>query len=78
MKMTESSLNPLGNEKILHVTKLKVFADQKLNIVIMISLNNKVESTVGRKENDVYQHYLFFPQCFPKPSLGSSKVGIVR
>ena len=30
------------------------------------------------KENSSYQHFLFFPKCFPKPSsLVSLKVGIV-
>ena len=40
-----------------------------------ISLCDRVENTVGKEENAGYQHFLPFPQCFPKPSsLGSLKV----
>ena len=60
------------------MTKLKAFADDKLNVTKMtISLFERVENTVGKEENAGYQH--FFPQFFfsrPSP-LGSSKVGIV-
>ena len=63
------------------MTKLKAFAEDKSNIVkMMISLyrNDRVESTVGKGENAGYQHFLLFPQCFPKPSsLGLLKVGTV-
>ena len=39
--------NHLQNDKILGVTKLKAFADNKLNIVkMMIPLYNRVENTV--------------------------------
>ena len=71
--------NPLPNNKILDVTKLKTFADNKVNIArMMISLLDKVENTVGKGENTGYQHFLLFLQCFPKPSsYGSLKVGIV-
>ena len=73
------SLNPLPNDKILDVTKMKAFADGKLNVArMLISLLDRVENTVGRGENAGYQHFLLFPQYFPKPSpLGLLKVGIV-
>ena len=59
------------------MTKLKAFADDKLNISkITISPCDRVENTVGKEENAGYQHFLLFPQCFPKPSLGSLKVGL--
>ena len=72
-------LNSLPKNKILDVTKLKAFAVDKLNVFeMMISLFDRVENTVGKGENAGYQHFLLFPQCFPKPSLlGSLKVGIV-
>ena len=59
--------------------QLKAFADDKLNIDKMtICLSNRVESTVGKKENAGNQHFLFFPPCFSKlSSLGSLKVWIV-
>ena len=61
------------------MTNLKAFADDKLNISERkISLCERVENTVGKEENAGYQHFLLFPQCFPKPSfLGLLKVGIV-
>ena len=44
-----------------------------------ISLFDREENTVGKGENAGYQHFLLFPQCFPKPlaSLGSLKIGVV-
>ena len=60
------------------MTILKAFADDKLNVAkITISLCDRVENTVGKEENAGYQHFLLFPQCFQKPSLGFLKVGIV-
>ena len=62
-------INSLPNDKILDMTKLKAFADDKLNVAtIMISLFDRVENTVGKGENAGYQHFLLFLQCFPKPS----------
>ena len=77
------ALNPnttkQANDKISHVTKLKAFADDKLNIAeMMICLLDQVENTVGIGENAGYQHFVLFLQCFPKPSsLGLLKVRIV-
>ena len=67
------------NGKILDVTKLKAFADDKLNVAQMtMSLSDRVENTVGKGENAGSQHFFLFPQCFPKlSSLGSLKVGRV-
>ena len=61
------------------MTILKAFTDDKLNIAKMtISLFDRVENTVGKGENAVYQHFLLFPQCFQKPSpLQAFKVRIV-
>ena len=72
-------INSLPNDKILDLTKLKAFADDKLKIAKMrISLFDRVENTVGKGENAGYQHFLLFPWCFPKPSTeGSSKVRIM-
>ena len=42
------------------------------------TLFNRVENTVKRRKCWFNQHFLLFPQCFPKPSsLGSLKVGMV-
>ena len=73
-------LNPLPNDKSFDVTKLKAFADDKLNVTKMIiSLFDKSRKRCGGKgENAGYRHFVLFPQCFPKLSfLRSLKVGIV-
>ena len=60
--------NSLPNDKILDVTKLKAFADDKLNVArMMIFVLDRVENTVGKGENAGCQHFLLFLQCFPKP-----------
>ena len=71
--------NSLPNDKFSDMTKLKAFADNKLNIAtMMISVLKRVEKTVGKEENAGYQHFLLFQQCFPKlSSLGPLKVWIV-
>ena len=43
-----------------------------------IFLFDRVENTVGKRENAWHQHFLLSPQCFPKPSsFVSLKVEIV-
>ena len=68
--------NSLSNDKILDVTKLKAFADDKISVAQMIiSVFDRLENIVGKGENAGYQHFLF-TQCFQKASfLGSLKVG---
>ena len=70
--------NSLPNNKIFDMTKLKAFADNKLNIAKMtVTLRKRVEINVAKEENAGYKHFLLFQQCFAKPSsLGSLKVGI--
>ena len=47
-----SHINSLSNNKILEVTKVKAFADNKSNIAKMtISLHDSVENTVRKGEN---------------------------
>ena len=78
-----NSLFPLFNsslnDKILGWSKVKAFADNKINS------NEKLKLVLGRIENifgkgDIagYQHFHLFPKCFQKPPFsGSLKVGIV-
>ena len=75
----DNTLNPLSYDKILDVTKLKTFADDKINVAqMMISVFDRIENNVGKGENAGHQHFLLFPQCFQKASfLESLKVGIV-
>ena len=57
------SINSLQSEKILDVTKLKAFADDKSYVAKMM-LFDRVENTVGRGEKAGYQHLFLFQQCF--------------
>ena len=74
-----NNVNSLPNDKILDWSKLKVFADDKINLTENFKFGlGRVENSVGKGENAGYQHFLLFPQCFQKPSVsGSLKVGIV-
>ena len=64
---------------MLDWTKLKAFADNKLDVSkMMISVYDWAENIVGKGENAGNQHFLLLPQCFPKFYFsGSLKVGIV-
>ena len=44
------SCNFLPNDKILHWTQLKAFADNKLDVSKMISVYDWVENIVGKRE----------------------------
>ena len=55
--------NSLPNDKILDQSKLKAFADDKIDFVeMMIYILDMVENTVGKGENAGYQHFLLFLQ----------------
>ena len=68
--------NSLPSDKILDWSKLKAFADDKLNVNEKLNFGlGRVESIVGKGENAGYLH---FPTLFSKAVfLGSLKVGIV-
>ena len=70
----------LPNAKILDMSKLKAFAGDKIDVTEKLKfVLERVENIVGKGENAGYQHFLLFPQCFPKASFsGSLKEGIVR
>ena len=71
---------PFPHDKILGQTKLKAFADNKLNVTIMIiSVFDRVENIVGKGEIARCEQFLLFPKCFQKACvLEASKVVIVR
>ena len=73
-------INSLPNKKILDWSKLKAFADDKINLnEISKIVLGRVENIVGKGENAGYQHFLLFPQYFRKVSFqGSIKAGNVR
>ena len=79
LDVLEEKIRSLLKDKILDVANLKAFADKKLNVAkATISVLDIVETMVGKGKNAGYQHFLLFPQCFPKPSsLELLKVGIV-
>ena len=66
----------LPNDKNLERTKLKAFADNKLNTAkMMTAFYDREENMVGKGENVVYQHFLLFFHCFLRVCLpGSLKV----
>ena len=72
-------VNPLPNNKILALTKLKGFADDKINVTQKMKfVLGRIENIVGKGENTGDQHFLLFPLCFRTVSYtGSVKVVIV-
>ena len=74
-----SVFNPLPDNKILGLPKLKAFADSKLNATQNVKVVfHRIENIVGKEENADYQHFLLFAQCFQKAFYSSvSKAFIV-
>ena len=70
---SEVFFNSLPNNKILDMSKLKAFADDKINVNEKFKIGlGRVESIVGKGENAGHQHFLLFQQCFQKPSVSGS------
>ena len=68
-KPSSESFNSLPNNKILDWSKLKAYADDKINVTEKLKfVMGKVENFVGKGENAGYQHFLLFLQCFQKAS----------
>ena len=44
---------------------------------MIISVFDRVENIVGKGENDGYQHFLLFPQCFEKASFPDTSNGVI-
>ena len=73
-------INPLSDDKILGLSKVKAFADDKRNVSQNIkAVFHRIENIVGKEENAGYQHFLIFPHnVFIKAfSSSASKVVIV-
>ena len=79
LSLHNEAFNPLPNDKILHWSELKAFADNKMKVTESLKFDwERVENIVGKGENASYQHFLLFSQCFVKASFsGSLKVGTV-
>ena len=59
--------NSVPNDKILDWSKLKAFADNKINVTEKLKfVLGRVENIVGKGENVVYKHVLLFPQYFQR------------
>ena len=57
----------LPNEKMFHLSKLKAFADDKIDGTKKLKfVSGKVENIVGKGENAGYLHFLLFLQGFQK------------
>ena len=68
-EITDEMFNPLPNDKFLDLSKLKTFADNKINAnEKMKFVSGRVENIVGKEENAGYQHFLLFSQCFQMAS----------
>ena len=69
------SFNPLPDDNILGLPKLKVFADDKFSFTQNIKvIFHRIENIVGKG----YHHFLLFPHCFQEAfSFSVSKVIIV-
>ena len=72
------AINSLPNDKISDRSKLKAFADNKVDVTEKLKfVLGRVENIVGKGENAGYQHFLFFPQCFQRLfSRGRLKSGL--
>ena len=75
-----AALDSLPNNKIVGWSKLKVFADDKINVTEKWKfVGGKVENIVGKGEKkNGYKHFLLFPHCYQEASFSRPlKVGIV-
>ena len=73
--IARDSVNSLPNDKILDWSKLKVFADDKLNAIKTLKfVMDVLKKIVEKGENGRNQHFVLFPQCFQKASF----LGVVK
>ena len=70
-------LNPLPNDNISDLTKLKALADDNLKEAKMAEfVFDRVENIEGKWENAGYQNFLLFPQCFQSLKVEVSRYGL--
>ena len=69
-------INSLPNDKCLHWSKFKAFADdEKKKVGLKLkTVHGRLENIIGKGENAGNQHFLLFPQCFQK----SFSLGVVK
>ena len=75
---TANVLNPLPDDKILGLPKLKAIADDKLNVTQNVKVVfHRTENIVGKEENAGYQHFLLLPKCFQKAFSSNASKDII-
>ena len=74
----DNRFNPFQHDKILDQTKLKAFADDKLNVTkIIISVFDRVENIVGKGEIACTSNFSFSHNVFNRVlSQGRQKVSL--
>ena len=66
-------INSLPNDKILDWSKLKAFADDKINVNEKFKFGlGMVEKIMGKGENTGFKHFPLFLHCFQKFSVSGS------
>ena len=66
-------INSLPNDIFLGCSKLKVFANDKINVYEKFKfVLERVENIVGKGESNGNQLFLLFPQCFQRASFSRS------
>ena len=64
-EQNQQLIKSLPKDKILDWSKLKAFADNKIELAKMVLfVFDRTENIVGKGENVVDRHFLHFPQCF--------------
>ena len=72
------SFNPFPHDKILDQTKLKAFADDKLNVTKMIIyVFDRVENIVGKGEIACTSNFSFSHNFFQKASFSDPSKGVI-
>ena len=71
--------NPLPQNKFLDWSKLKAYADNKINVTKWLKfVLERAENILGKEGNAGSQHFLLSQQCFQKATfLRLLKFGIV-
>ena len=70
---SKERFNSLPNDKVLDQSKLKGFADIKINVIQNQKfVLGRVENIVEKGENAGYQYFLLLPQCFRKATFSRS------
>ena len=74
-KVKQEYINPIPGDKNLTLSKLKAFADNKINVTYMIISVSDIQNP-GKREKTGYQDFLLFPQCFEKASFPDMSKGV--